>query len=200
MPLVAQKVWTRTRRLMGNFIPAIIALPFGIAGILLFDIQKPFWGVSFWLLVAFVAVGWVAVCLFGLYQNLEMRAELARRLDRAHEGRNEERYFVGIARPKYRSILDAHEDVGFIIVQPERLDFFGDTLHLEILKSTVREIRFRANPHSWVGLGRWVSVEGTLKGNEFRLLMEPRESATLLGNLRRSRDLCERLQTWLKNE
>lgn len=198
MPLVAGKVWTSRRRWMGNIIPALLSVPFAVVGVLLYRSDQPLWGPSLWFLIAFVIVGWLGVCLFGFYQNDRMRSEMGRKLDRAHDGRQEERFFVGCARPSFRSVLDAHEDVGFLIVHPEELEFFGDSIQLKIDRASVQRIRYRPNPHTYVGLGRWVSIEGTSEGKPIRFMVEPREKSTLMGNRAFGKKLRTRLEDWLK--
>ncbi len=196
MPLVAGKVWTAKRRMMGNLVPAVIALPFGVAGVALYRSEAPFWGPSLWFLLAFVVVGWLSVNAFGFYQNQAMRSELGRKLDRTHGGKKEERYFVGCARPSYRSVIDSHEDVGFLIFHPDHLEFFGDSLQLRLDRRDVDRIRFRPNPHTFVGLGRWISLEGQIEGKPVRLSIEPREKGTLLANRAFSKALKSRIEDW----
>ena len=45
-------------------------------------------------------------------------------------------------------------------------------------------------------LGRWVSLEGKSGGKEIRLLIEPRERTTLLGNRLYGTRLLHRLKKW----
>ena len=195
-------VWTSQRRLLGNLIPALVVLPFAVAGLYLLwrDAQEKgdFLG---WGLVVFavaVPLGWLAVNFFGLYQNAAMRREMQQRLRRSREKVTSRRYFVGFSTPVFRSVIDAHQDVGYIILHPDKLEFYGDVIKAELRKDSIIGIRFRANPHTLLGLGRWISVEGLVNEAPVRMLMELRECATLLGNLRRSKALKQRLETWLK--
>jgi hypothetical protein len=57
-------------------------------------------------------------------------------------------------------------------------------------------VRFRANVHTVIGLGRWISIEGFADGKPIRLLIEPRERPQLLGNLRYSKRLAQRIRRW----
>ena len=65
-------------------------------------------------------------------------------------------------------------------------------------KDQIKGVRFRPNVHTMVGLGRWVSVEATAAGKPIRLLVEPREKRTMLGNKRYGKALRTRLEAWLK--
>jgi hypothetical protein len=105
--------------------------------------------------------------------------------------------FVGVATPRYSSMLDPHEEVGYLIAQPDRLEFHSETKTIEVFREQVKRIRFRPNVHTLLGLGRWVSVEGTADGKPIRLLIEPRDKPTLLGNFLRSKALLLRLRRWL---
>jgi hypothetical protein len=49
-----------------------------------------------------------------------------------------------------------------------------------------------------LGLGRWISLEGVADGKPIRLLIEPRERPTLLGNLLFSKALAGRLRRWMQ--
>lgn len=162
---------------------------------MLFRMDDPFAMPAIALFGAFPVVGWLALNFFGFHGNGWMRRELARRLGFTGS-RGPERYFVGIARPSFRSALDAHEDVGFLNLHNDRLEFVGETLRLTFPREDVRNVRFRMNPHSWVLLGRWISVEGVAGDRPIRLSLEPRERATLLGNLFFSEKLIARLREW----
>ena len=140
-------------------------------------------------------MGWLSLSLFGLWGNATMRRLLDARIK--DQG---ERWFVGFASPKYTGLLDAHEDVGFLIFGKDVLTFAGDSRRVEILRDDVVRVRFRPNVHSVVGLGRWVSVEGVVKGSPIRMFVESRERPTMLGNLRLSRKLRKRIESWVADE
>src|SRR5688572_20969537 len=108
--------------------------------------------------------------------------------------------FVGMASPSYRSIIDPHEDVGFLIVQPDRLEYHGETMEIVLKRDEVQGILFRPNAHTLAGLGRWIAIEGRVGGKLVRLLIEPRERPTLLANLAYGKKLKERLESWLKRK
>lgn len=199
MPPEPKPIWTTTKKIVGNLVPLVISAPFLILGL-----QQYFrFGYSLkagLLLAAFPVVGWVATALFGLPGNRGMKAEMSRRWHIAHAFDPTPKVFVGFARPTYRGLLDAHEDVGFLVFHDDRLEFFGSTLEYELRKSDIQRVRFRANPHTWLGLGRFVSVEANVGGQPVRMLCEPREAMTLIGNFRLSKRLRTQLEKWRTEE
>lgn len=194
---MADKAWSKRHKVLGNLLPSLVCLPFLVLGLVYFRPEDPLKGPALWLFVAFPIVGWVALNFLGLHQNAFLKRELTRRLGFAGNPGGPDRAFVGIARPKYRSLLDPHEDLGFLILHDDRLEFLGETVRVELPKSAIVKIRFRGNPHSMVLLGRWISVEGLVGGTPVRLLIEPREKPTLLGNLFAGEALRQRLVAWL---
>jgi hypothetical protein len=192
-----RKVWTRGRKLMGNLIPMLIALPFGVAGIWLMLINRRIFGPEFWLVVAMPVVAWLAMNFLGLYQNSAMRKEIARKLKLGPPTDDTPRWFVGFSRPTYRGFLDPHEDVGFLFLMPDRIEFRGDASEAVLRRGEVGKVRFRSNIHTFVGLGRWISIEGNLGGKPVRMLVESRESSMLFSNLRSSAKIRDRLLEWL---
>lgn len=148
-------------------------------------------------LAAVPIVGWIAVNFLGLYQNRAMHKEMEMRLRSERPNPPYRRYFVGMATPVFRGILDPHEDVGFLLLQPDKIEFFGERIRVEIARAEVKQIRVRPNVHSLIGLGRWVSIEAEVEGKEARLMVELRQRPTLLGNLLMSRTLVKKLRKWL---
>lgn len=197
-PVVATPVWSPQRKLLGNLVPALGWLPLVAGGLIVISLTNDLLGLGLALVVAGNVVGWLLLNQFGLYQNAAMRRELERMLERRGESLTGKSYFVGFATPRYTGLVDAHEDVGFLVVQPEQLRFVSETRTVPILRLEVRRIRFRANVHSVLGLGRWICVEGVSGGKEFRLLVEPRQHRTMLANMMASRTMLRELQTWLE--
>lgn len=152
-------------------------------------------GLGLWLLGAGTIFGWLAVNFFGLFENARMRTQLQRILIAKNETLTEP-IFVGFATPRYSSALDPHEDVGFLAITPDRLRFVSETRTVEVPKAAVTQVRLRGNVHTLLGLGRWVSVEGTIDGKPIRFLMEPREYRTLLANKGYAKRLAQRLNEW----
>ncbi|MER3466900.1 MAG: hypothetical protein C4340_07430, partial [Armatimonadota bacterium] len=106
--------------------------------------------------------------------------------------------FVGIATPKHRSLLDPHEDVGWLWMEGGELRFKGERLSLSIPQEVILRAGYRANAHTILGLGRWVVVEGVREGKRFALKIEPREKRTLLANKREGARLLTALRAWLR--
>ena len=159
-------------------------------------VQGEIVGPGLWLLIAATILGWLAVNFWGLVENRKMKLQLSRILE-ARGILAKDAPFVGIATPRYSSMLDPHEEVGFLFFLPDRIEFVSETKTIELFRNQVRIIRFRANVHTLLGLGRWVSLEGVADGKPIRLMIEPRERPSLIGNLRRSKPLLMRLKRWL---
>ena len=184
-------VWTTERKWLGNLVPFLCGLPFAAWGVWTVARDRAVTPSGLGWLALGTAVGWVALSFFGFWGNATMRRLLAARLQPKGD-----LWFVGFASPKFAGLLDAHEDVGFLIVGKDELLFLGDSLRVELPKDCVVRVGFRPNVHSVVGLGRWVSVEGVVRGKPVRMLLEPRERSTMLGNLRLSGRLRREIEGW----
>lgn len=191
MPSRDRRLWTATRKAIGNLIPLLFVLP----ALALALREAAYRGLTpaliLWLLLVLV-VGWISVGLFGLVGNTSMKKVMWFRQ------REDERpkVFVGFARPSFRGVLDAHEDIGFLCFEPDRIEFVGEERRVAVERTTVTGIHFQANAHTWLGLGRWIAVEIQAEGKRLRLLIEPRDKATLIGNFLHSRSLRDRLVRW----
>jgi hypothetical protein len=181
---------------LGNLIPALFWLPPAAIGIYQVIVKDQFIGTGLWLLVLSTILGWLSVNQFGFFENRKMRKQLERILEVDGRTFKGDQFFVGFASPKYSSMLDAHEDVGFLRLMSDRLIFVSETRNVEVMKSDITGIRFRPNVHSVVGLGRWVSIEGKVGEQPIRLLVEPREKTTLFGNRLYGSKLKIKLANW----
>lgn len=152
------------------------------------------------LFVLFLAqvAAWLTLNWTGLFDNRRMRKYLAKEVEVLKPGFRGYQTFVGFASPKHSSLLDPHEDVGYLLLTPEALEFVGDGRTIVVKRAQIFGIRFRPNVHSMVGLGRWISIEGRVDGKPFEMLIEPRDRDNLIGNLLLGRALKERIDNWLK--
>lgn len=141
--------------------------------------------------VASPIVGWLAGNAFGLLGNGALRREIAQRIPHPRSA-----VFVGFASPGYWGLWDAHEDVGFLYWTDDRIVFSGERTQVVLPRAGVHRVCFRPNPHTWVLLGGWVCVEAEVDGKRARLLVEPRERPTLIGNARLARQLIRELRAW----
>jgi hypothetical protein len=181
---------------MGNVIPVLCMLPFAGVGIYLMVREEEITWPGVGLCAGALAVGWFEVNLFGFFGNSRMRREIIRKV-LAKAGRDaSDGTFVGFAQPSYVGLLDAHEDLGFLFLDKDSLEYFGEVHRVTLLKSEVQGVRYRPNVHTALGLGRWVSVEAKQNGKPVRLLIEPRESNTLLANRRLGKELRTRIEEW----
>lgn len=190
-----EKVWTTGVKWAGNLVPFVCALPFALWGVLTIVRDRAASPASLGWLGGGVLVGWIALSLFGFWGNSTMRRMLSARLLPGDGS-----WFVGFASPKFAGLLDAHEDVGFLILGKDELTFAGDSRRVVLPKGCVVRVVFRPNVHTLVGLGRWVSVEGVVDGKPVRMLLEPRERSTMLGNLMLSGRLRREVEAWRKGE
>lgn len=195
MPAMAGKLWTSGRKWGANLLPALFYLPPAVAGITILVKRSEFGGLGLWLLLGAVACGWISLNFLALVGNGFMRRQLRREIA-AKEGLPDDAVFVGFASPGFQSVLDPHEDVGYLVLLEERLEFIGETHRVKIPRGAIEKVGFRPNVHTWVGLGRWVSVEGKVEGQQVRLLVEPREKQTLLGNLQYGKKVATRIRDW----
>ncbi len=195
MPPREGKVWTTTRKVMGNVLPLVLASPFLFPAVIALSQKGPSKELILWI-GAFIATSWVLLALLGFFGNGGMKREMGRRLHIERAFDKTERYFVGFARPSFRSALDPHEDVGYLLLHDDRIEFYGAEHKISIDRDDVSGARFRPNTHTIVGLGRWVSVEAVVEEKPVRLLVEPREKATLIGNMLFSRRLLNRIREW----
>lgn len=145
-----------------------------------------------------VVLGWTAVNLLGLSGNRAMRSEMIRRLLEEFPDDRREKWFVGFARPSFRGLLDPHEDLGFLIVEGDHILFWGESRQVELHRDQVTQVHWRPNIHTFLGLGRWVAIEAVLDKRPARLLIEPRDKRTLIGNLALSRLIKRRLTEWAR--
>ena len=183
MPAGGNPILTSRHKLLGNLVP--LAVMSVVAGLGIALMSRPSATVAAWFLLLVAPVlGWLTVNLYGLWANRQLRAEVELRLKIQRPRARATKYFVGFARPTYHSVLDPHEDVGFLIFHEDRLEFFGVEFHLNLYVEDFLSVRKRANPHTLLGLCGWISIEGTSEGRPVRMLLEPREHPSLVGNQR----------------
>ena len=198
MPKVPRKVWTNRRKWMGNLLPAIFFLPLVAWGVVWMYQHDSILGLGLWLVVGGTAIGWIALNLFGLLGNAFMGREIKRNLTARGIDFNTPHFFVGFARPRFFSILDAHEDLGYLFLRDDEIEFVGEDHRISLPRNQIHGIRFRPNVHTWVGLGRWISIEGKVKNLPVRMNVEPRERNYLFLNLLDSARVKAALESWRK--
>jgi hypothetical protein len=177
------KVWTSRRKWLGNVVPMLFWIAPTAGGLYWIIRTTVLIGPGLWVLIAGQIAGWLALNLFGLFENGRIRRDSMRNLAYRQPPAPGPVVFVGCASTRHHSLLDAHEDVGFLSFGKYELEFIGDDKRMRILREQVQRIHFLPNVHSIMGLGRWIAVEATIGGLPVRLLVEPREKDTMLGNL-----------------
>lgn len=197
MRQVAAKVWNNRRKWVGNLLPALFFLPPVILGILWMHKNNAIFGYGLWMIGLGTLLGWVGLNLFGLFANGFMKRQIRRELMAKDVSFDDPHFFVGFATPRFINMLDAHEDVGYLFLRESYIEFIGESNQVKIPRSEVHSVRFRPNIHSWVGLGRWICVEGERKGKRFRLSVEAREKDFLMLNLFASGNVRRVIAAWL---
>ncbi len=194
---MAERIWTTRKKWLGNLVPILCFLPLAIiAGAIMLKAR----GITTPGVVIFavaVIVGWLAVNQFGLMGNENLRERLQRKLLAKAMKNTTAGIFVGFARPAYIGLLDAHEDLGFLFLEGDHLEYRGEQYNVSLHRFEIKEVRFRPNIHTYLGLGRWVSIEAIVANKPVRVLVEPRQANTLLANRRRGSELKGRLEKWL---
>lgn len=185
-----RRAWNAYRKWMANLVPMLTWVPLAVAGVLLFQEGQTTWAFVCW--GAVPVLGWLGINRLALFQNDAMRRELSSLKPTA------EATFVGIATPQHRSLLDPHEDVGWLWLDGDELRFRGERLSLDLPRDVIRRVGYRANAHTILGLGRWVIIEGVREGKRFALRIEPREGRTLLANKREGARLLGVLNAWIR--
>jgi hypothetical protein len=193
---VAKKAWTTSLRLMGNLLPLLLAIPwlylsyqelgeFGLSG-------------KAWrYLGLFVFSGIVGTSLFGMLGNNLLKDRVGMLLHRDRPFDKAERWFVGFAKPSFKGLLDPHQDVGYLILHEDSLEFFGETERIMVKKDQITRIRTAMNIHTWLGLGAWLMIEGTAGHSRFQMRIEPRMIAIVPLNWPHHMAIKARLQQWL---
>jgi hypothetical protein len=107
-----------------------------------------------------------------------------------------DKFFVGFSTPKYRDALDPHEDVGFLILGESDLEFYGGHLNFSFRRSSIQKVKFQANPHSFLFLGKFIRIEAEEDGSPVVVLVEARERKTLWGNRILTQQLRKQIQDY----
>lgn len=197
MPPSQGALWTTSRQILGNLIPLVLATPFAVQAVKVGSSNGPLNDLLLWG-GGFFVTGWLSVNFFGLIgnQSLKRAMEFRYRADRPGQ-QPLERWFVGFAKAGFKGMLDPHQDVGFLLLFDDRIEFFGSAEQIELPLEFVHQVRKRANIHSALLLGGWVSLEGEAAGQSIRLQIEPREKLTLLGNKLLAKKIRQKIEQWL---
>lgn len=180
--------WSTYRKLMSNLVPALVFVPVFAAGLMFFQQDRV--AASIACFAGSIVVGLFAVNLLGLFQNRQMQVELKPLI----HGRGEPYWFAGVGKPGSTGVLDPHHEVGYLLLTRDSVEFLGEASRYVIPYADIIGVGYRFNPHSLLGLGRWVSIEGRHDGKPFRLLVEPRSHPTLLQNKREGVRLASELR------
>lgn len=192
-----RRLWTTSRQVIGNLLPLIAvlipAIPISL-GVVRNGVTWPAIGQ----LLGCIAFGVLVLNYLGLYGNRGMQRKFSLRYPALYPDAPAPTLFVGFARPDHKSLLDPHEDIGFLTLTDDSVAFRGEIHEVDIPKHCIESIRLRPNIHSWLWLGGWVSFEAKIADKTIRLDIEPRKYHTLFANARFRRRFVKEAQAWLK--
>jgi hypothetical protein len=196
MPAVPEELWTASRKLWGNLLPFLLAFPFLVVGMreLLPSFAFSARAVAF--LFLFTAVAYLSTGIIGAWRNHALARQLRYRLHAQGVEVPDQAYFVGFARPAYRSALDPHEDIGFVWWDKDGVEFIGERNRIQLGAKQVTAVRLRPNIHSVLGFGGWLVFEGSVNGHPVRLQVEPRSAESLWGNAAARHTLFKEALAW----
>jgi len=183
-------LWTFGAKLVPNLLPLFVGLPFWVGGIILARrgaVADAVEVAAFGLVICAVSLNWL-----GLIGNETLREKCLKRLNPPPGS-----LFVGISRPGFKNALDPHEDIGFLTFEAERLIVQGERIRVEIPRMQELRFGYAPNPHTLLGLGRWVTIDG---GPDFHIHIEPREERSLRANRTLGIQLIARLRKWKHSE
>ncbi len=189
--------WTTFRRFLGNVLPLVLSVPFLVLAVQRaaeFGPDPLVWRYG----AFFLAIGWGMTAFLGYLGNGSLQENLAVQRHAIAPFEKRPRWFVGVATPGFKSALDPHEDVAFLVLHEDKLEIFGERVRLYIPRAQIRVMRLRPNIHSWLFLGGWISIEGERDGQPFRILVEPRMSPAVLLNALARRRLLGEWSAWWK--
>lgn len=176
-------------------VPALLSVPVFVLAVTLYVLG--YHELAIVCFIVFPFIGWLSVNRYGLFQNECMQDELLKRFKQENITLPSDAVFVGFAGPNHVSLLDAHEDVGFICITESGIEFYGDTQRHQLNKNEIMGVRLRANVHTLLGLGRWISIEGKKDDVLVRMMIEPRAKRTLWRNRQLGNQMIQQLRAWL---
>ncbi len=188
---MAKKAWTDYRKVMSNLTPLAMVAPLPAVAWYLDKLEKPSLALVVWCLCPIVL--WLGINNFGLFQNSMIRKELLPKLPKDLAGRS---VFVGFGRTGHAQLIHHHEDVGWFLLNPDSVEFIGDSHHHKIKKEDIQSIRLGMNINSILWLGRWMKIEGKVDKKRVCMLIECREKRTMFANFKFTKELCERVREW----
>jgi hypothetical protein len=179
-------LWTFGAKIVPNVLPLLVGLPFWVGAIVLARrgiVADAVEIAAFGLVICAVSLNWL-----GLFGNDVLREKCIRNLNPAPGS-----IFVGISRPGFKNALDPHEDIGFLSFEADRLIIQGERIRMEIPRMSDLKFGFAPNPHTVLGLGRWLDLDG---GRDFHIHIEPREERSLRANRALGTKMIGRLRKW----
>jgi hypothetical protein len=194
---MSAQIWTDGRKWMANLLPLIACAWIPPLALWLDSTQRPLIATIAW--AALPVCFWLAINFLSLAGNANLRSAMRPALERDIPDAKGNAHFVGFSRPKAKGGVHPHEDIGWLVLLPDRIEFLGETQRHSFDRADIRRVRFAANINTLFGLGRWLVVEANDAGKRVQMRFEPRERGTMFGNLLLSRKLGSRVREWVKS-
>lgn len=192
--------WSHRAKWVGNIAPMAAGIPFFVIGFFL-ALKDHHFGIPSltWLLLGVltpaVALNWLA-----LVGNEALKSDFYARHSRAfiHDS-TEQSLFFGAATEGFKSWLDPHEDIGFLTLSDRSIHFYGEKLHFEIKGMDIKGLGWKANPHSLLGLGGFISLTWS-QGHEIKTTyLESRDKKSLSANRKHTLITLENIRAIAEN-
>lgn len=191
---MVQRVWSLRLQVLSNVLPVIPFFPFPFIAVWLESHGYMEVAVVVW--VASPLVLWSSINFLALAFNESIKRRLKPLAFSMQSGPVMRTWFVGFALPHRRQMIHPHYDVGWLQLYSDEIVFVGERERTGLKKSEITGIGFSANIHTLLGLGRWMVIDGRTSTGRVRLLIEPRECRTLLGNLRLGKRMVAEIRRW----
>jgi hypothetical protein len=182
-------LWNWRRQLLGNIGPLAVGFPFQALGIFIMWRSNLLLGSGLAWFLAGTILSATSLNWLGTYggHDLQLQFDVWYQAKVTHLPQT--KFFAGFATSKYSSLLDPHEDIGYLYLTPTHIGFLGEKYEFQIENSAITSVRGRFNPHSLLGLGGFIKIEFKVEGKNSSVLFEARSERTLLQNKREGRKL-----------
>ena len=189
------KSWDGQAKWMGNLIPFLFWAPFSLIGLALLFIRHDY-RLSIALLAIGQIAGWLALNYTGLFNNKQFKIAGRTRFEAAFPGFKGEAIFVGFAKPNHKSMLDPHQDLGYLGINESEMVFAGEDGKFSLDRRSITGIKKSASIHTLLAMGGWIRVDASTDDKPITIYFEPREKGTLIGNNRYRKKMVGRLREW----
>ncbi len=185
--------WNLRAKLVGNLLPLLLGAPFFIYGVILARQTHVLIGKD----LIFLAIGVLLPTLFlnwlAMVGNKSIKTSFYARHSRAfHKPDALDSFFCGMAWPEFSSLLDPHQDVGYLTLDKGEVHYFGEQFRFQIEIKDISSIRWKKNPHSFLGLGGFLAITWSDQGKTEVVFLESRNESNLLANKKKTKQFMSK--------